>query len=96
MNILIKPVITEKMTRDGEDNNRFGFIVPKSVNKIQIKEAVEKMYNVSVKSVNTIVVPGIERSRYTKKGLVTGRLGSYKKAVVTLGAGETIDFYSGI
>jgi large subunit ribosomal protein L23 len=96
MNILIKPVITEKMTREGEDNNRFGFVVPKSVNKIQIKEAVEKMYNVTVTSVNTMVVPGVEKSKYTKKGLVTGRTGAYKKAVVTLASGETIDFYSGV
>lgn len=96
MNILIKPVITEKMTREGEDNNRYGFVVPKSVNKIQIKEAVEKMYNVTVTSVNTMVVPGVEKSKYTKKGLVTGRTGAYKKAVVTLASGETIDFYSGV
>lgn len=96
MNILIKPVITEKMTRAGEENNRYGFVVPKSVNKIQIKDAVEKMYNVTVKTVNTMILPGIERSKYTKKGLVTGRVGAYKRAVVTLAEGETIDLYSGI
>ena len=96
VDILIKPIITEKMTKMGEKLNRYGFVVDKSANKIQIKQAVEHMYGVSVKAVNTLVAPGKARSRNTKKGLVKGVKPSYKKAVVTLTKGEIIDFYSNI
>lgn len=96
MSILLKPVVTEKMTSDGEDFNRYGFIVPRSANKVQVKEAVESMYGVRVESVNTMVVPGKKKSRYTKTGVVHGNSGAYKKAMVTLADGEIIDFYSNI
>ena len=96
MNILLKPVITEKMTRDGEDFNRYGFVVPKSANKVEIRKAVESMYGVTVRDVNTMVVAGKNKSRYTKTGVVQGSTGSYKKAVVTLVDGDIIDFYSNI
>lgn len=96
MSIIIKPVITEKMTSLGENLNRFGFIVQKTANKLQIKEAVEEIYGVEVKSVNTMNYSGKTKSRHTKSGLITGKSGSYKKAIVTLAEGETIDFYSNI
>lgn len=96
MSILLKPVVTEKMTREGEDFNRYGFIVPRSANKIEVKEAVEKMYSVKVDSVNTMVTPGKKKSRYTKTGVVQGNSGTYKKAIVTLVDGDIIDFYSNI
>lgn len=96
MEILLKPVITEKMTQDGEDFNRYGFVVPKSANKIEIREAVESMYGVSVKSVSTMIMPSKKKSRYTKSGVISGKIGSYKKAVITLAEGEIIDFYSNI
>lgn len=96
MDILIKPIITEKMTEQGETMNRFGFIVNKNANKIQIKKAVENMYNVTVDSVNTMVYAGKSKSRYTKTGIVHGRTKAYKKAIVTLIEGDTIDFYSNI
>ncbi len=94
--ILEKPVITEKLTAQGEKFNRFGFIVPKKTNKIQIKKAVESMYDVQVESVNTMNYAGKKRSRYTKSGVVMGHTKAYKKAIVTLAEGETIDFYSNI
>ncbi|MBN1338565.1 MAG: 50S ribosomal protein L23, partial [Bacteroidales bacterium] len=94
MEILIKPIVTEKMTTQGEDLNRYGFVVDKHANKIQIKQAVEKMYGVSVDSVNTMRYGGKAKSRYTKSGIVTGKTKSYKKAIVTLAEGEVIDFYS--
>ena len=84
------------MTRLGEDLNRYGFIVHPRANKIQIKQAVEKMYGVSVASVNTMKFPGKLKSRYTKSGLITGKTKSFKKAVITLEEGETIDFFSNI
>ena len=96
MNIIIKPVITEKMTAQGEKLNRYGFIVHRKANKIQIKKAVEDLYGVDVEAVNTQNVSGKKKSRFTKSGVLTGRTSSYKKAIVTLAAGETIDFYSNI
>ena len=95
-NIIIKPVITEKMTDMGEKLNRFGFVVSKQANKIQIKTAVEDFYGVDVISVNTMNYSGKEKSRFTKGGVISGRTNSYKKAIVTLADGETIDFYSNI
>jgi large subunit ribosomal protein L23 len=96
MNILLKPIVTEKMTAQGEGMNRFGFIVAKSANKIQIKKAVEEMYGVNVVAVNTMVYAGKSKSRYTRTGIISGRTKSFKKAIVTLAEGDTIDFYSNI
>ena len=96
MNILIKPVITEKMTDESEKYNRFGFIVDRRANKLQIKDAVEKMYGVSVEKVRTMVYPGKAKSRNTKGGVISGRTNSYKKAIVDVAEGESIDFYGNI
>ena len=97
MGYIIKPVVTEKMTAITEkQNNVFGFVVRPEANKLQIKEEVEKRYNVNVKSVSTIRYAGKTKSRYTKRGLVKGRTNAFKKAIVTLSEGETIDFYSNI
>jgi len=96
MNILLKPIITEKMTKQGDSLNRWGFIVKKTANKIQIKKAVETMYGVTVESVNTLRYSGKQRSRFTKTGKVAGKTNSYKKAVVTLVKDDKIDFYSNI
>lgn len=96
MEILIKPVITEKMSGLAEDHNRYGFVVAKGANKIEIKNAVEKMYGVTVESVNTMNHGGKRKSRYTRTGLVQGKTNAYKKAIVTLADGDIIDFYSNI
>ena len=96
MSKLLKPIITEKMTEMGEKLNSFGFIVEKSSNKLQIKAAVEKMYGVKVEEVNTMIFPAKAKQRYTKNGFTKGRTNSYKKAVVTLAEGDTIDFYSNV
>ena len=96
MNILIKPVITEKMTDESEKFNRFGFIVDRRANKLEIKDAVEKMYGVSVEKVRTMVYPCKAKSRNTKGGVITGRTNSYKKAIVDVAEGESIDFYGNI
>lgn len=84
------------MTGQGENLNRYGFVVHKNANKIQIKQAVEKMYGVSVESVNTMRYAGKAKSRFTKSGVITGKTKSFKKAIVTLAEGEMIDFYSNI
>lgn len=96
MMILKQPLITEKMTKISEKLNRYGFIVDERANKVEIKKAVEKMYNVTVESINTINVASKRKQRYTKTGFVSGSTGTYKKAVVTLKKGDTIDFYSNI
>jgi large subunit ribosomal protein L23 len=96
MDVIIKPVITEKMTALTEESNRYGFMVNPGANKLQIKEAVEKMYGVHVERVNTLNHKGKLKTRYTKAGWVEGRTNKYKKAIVTLMDGESIDFYSNI
>ena len=96
MGIIIKPKVTEKMTQISEKFNRVGFQVAHSANKIEIKKAVEEMYNVTVISVNTSNYHGKKKSRYTKAGIINGMTATYKKAIVTLKEGDTIDFYSNI
>ena len=96
MGILIKPIVTEKLTAQGEKLGRYGFIVDRSANKVEIKVAVEQMYGVNVKDVNTYNYHGKRKSRYTKAGLLTGRANHYKKAYVTLAGEDKIDFYSNI
>ena len=96
MGVILKPVITEKMTAKGETLNQFGFIVDKQANKVQIKNEVETLYNVQVVSVNTMNYSGKLKSRFTKSGVISGKTNAYKKAIVTLAEGETIDFFSNI
>ena len=96
MGIIIKPIVTEKLTVQGEKLNQYGFIVDRKANKLQIKEAVEQMYNVSVASVNTLNYHGKRKSRYTKSGILSGRMNHYKKAYVTLAGDDKIDFYANI
>ncbi|MCC8171842.1 MAG: 50S ribosomal protein L23 [Parabacteroides sp.] len=97
MGIIIKPIVTEKLTAITEKMpNRFGFRVSPDANKLQIKKAVEDMYNVTVVDVNTINYAGKSKSRYTKSGVINGKQAAYKKAIVTLKEGETIDFFSNI
>ena len=96
MSIIIKPIITEKITKDGEIFNRFGFVVDKRANKIQIKKAVEAAYGVTIVSVNTMNVRPDRSTKYTKSGLISGKTSSFKKAIVQVQEGETIDFYNNI
>ncbi len=116
MNIIVKPLISEKMTRITEAaaapklnriqrdkqkpqpvaHNRYGFVVDKRANKIEIKKAVEAFYNVKVVDVNTMNYSGKVKSRYTKAGFIVGRTNAFKKAIVTLAEGDTIDFYASI
>jgi len=94
--IIIKPIVTEKMTQQGEDLNAYGFIAHPDANKVQIKNAVEELYEVTVESVNTMRYRGKSQTRYTRRGIQTGRKANFKKAIVTLAEGDIIDFYSNI
>ncbi|RXR17831.1 50S ribosomal protein L23 [Flavobacterium amnicola] len=96
MSIIIKPIVTEKITKDGELFNRFGFVVDKKANKVQIKKAVEAAYGVNVVAVNTMNVRPDRSTKYTKSGMITGKTNAYKKAIVQVQEGETIDFYNNI
>jgi len=97
MAFIVKPLVTEKMTKATEKQpNRYGFIVLPDANKLEIKKEIEDLYNVTVESVNTIRYAGKRSTRWTKRGLVRGQKNAFKKAIVTLKEGETIDFYSNI
>ncbi|MCW3074854.1 MAG: ribosomal protein [Flaviaesturariibacter sp.] len=94
--VLIKPILTEKANGQQESLRRFAFKVARQANKLEIKKAVEEFYGVSIVDVNTSVVPGKNKTRYTKKGYTKGQKPAYKKAMVTVAEGETIDLYSNI
>jgi large subunit ribosomal protein L23 len=96
MDILLKPIVTEKMTAQGDKYNRYGFVVARKANKLQIKKAVEELYGVTVESVNTMCYAGKIKIRNTRTGLQKGKTVATKKAVITLAEGNTIDFYSNI
>ena len=96
MAFIIKPLVTEKMSTIMDKQNKYGFIVLPSANKVEIKKEIEAKYNVNVVSVNTMNYAGKRKSRYTKAGVIKGRTNAFKKAIVTLKEGETIDFYSNI
>ena len=97
MGIIIKPIVTEKQTAITEKfPNRYGFRVSPDANKLEIKKAVEDMYSVTVVDVNTINYSGKRKSRYTNSGIINGKQAAFKKAIVTLKEGETIDFFSNI
>ena len=97
MAFIIKPLVTEQQTKITEKNpSRYGFIVRPEANKLQIKQEVEALYNVTVVDVNTLRYAGKRSSRYTKAGLSKGQKNAFKKAIVTVKDGDTIDFYSNI
>ena len=96
MEIMIKPVVTEKATAISEKQNRYTFCVSPEANKAQIKNLVQSLYGVKVVDVNTMNYDGKKKSRYTKAGLINGKVAAFKKALVTVAEGETIDFYSNI
>jgi len=94
--VLIRPILTEKANAQQEKLRRYAFKVNRKANKLEIKKAVEDFYGITVVNVNTVVVPSKARSRSTKAGLITGRKPGYKKALITLAEGDTIDLYSNI
>lgn len=96
MEILKKPIVTEKMSKKAESLNQYGFEVDINADKIQIKRAVEQFYNVEVVKVNTIKVAGKKKVKYTKAGVMEGNTGTFKKAIITVKEGQIIDFYSNI
>lgn len=96
MAILVKPLITEKMSLLSESKGQYGFRVALTATKPEIKLEIEKMYNVEVVKIRTLIVAGKRKSRFTKSGVSNGRSSNYKKAIVSLKDGESIDFYENI
>ena len=96
MNLIVRPIVTEKMTKQTESLNRYGFVVSKSANKIDIKKSVESIYEVKVKSVRTMNYYGKIKSRSTKGGMIMGKKNSFKKAIVELAEGNSIDLYNNV
>lgn len=94
--VLLKPVLSEKVNKLSEKLNRYTFIVDRKANKLEIKKAVEAFYGVQVLEVNTLVMPSKAKSRNTKSGIISGRKPAKKKAIVSVAEGETIDLYSNI
>lgn len=94
MEIIKRPIITEKVTKESELSNKYGFVVSSKANKIEIKKAVEDTYGVNVVAVNTMNVRPDRTTKYTKSGIINGKSNAYKKAIVQVKEGETIDFYN--
>jgi large subunit ribosomal protein L23 len=94
--VLVKPILTEKANAQQDKLRRYAFRVDRKANKLEIKKAVEEFYGVTVVNVNTSVVPAKNKTRFTKAGYVQGRKPAYKKALVTVREGETIDLYASI
>ena len=94
--VLIKPIVSEKSNKLSEKKRTYSFRVHRRANKLEIKKAVEEFYGVTVNDVHTLVVPGKNKTRYTKAGFIKGQKPSYKKAFVTVAEGENIDLYSNI
>jgi len=94
--VLVKPILTEKANAQQEKLRRYAFKVNRKANKLEVKKAVEEFYGVTVTDVNTAVAPGKNKTRYTKAGFIQGAKPSYKKAFVTVAEGESIDLYANI
>jgi large subunit ribosomal protein L23 len=94
--ILLRPVVSEKMTKAVEASGTYGFVVERKSNKVEIRQAVESQYGVTVASVRTMVVRGKDKTRYTKTNVLRGATSAWKKAVVTLKKGDVIELYGSI
>lgn len=94
--VLIKPLLTEKVNKQTEKLRRYSFVVDRKANKLEIKKAVEIFYGVTVTDVNTLIMPAKAKTRMTKSGVVSGRKPAKKKAVVTVAEGEEINLYGEI
>lgn len=94
--VLVKPILTEKANAQQEKLHRYAFKVARKANKLEIKKAIEEFYGVTVVNVNTAIVAGKDKTRYTKAGFIKGRKSAYKKAMITVAEGTTIDLYANI
>ena len=96
MKVIFEPIITEKATNDSELRNRYSFVVNREANKIQIKDAVEERYNVTVEKVRTQIYGSERKTKYTKKGVQRTKTNRKKKAIVDIQDGDASDFYNNL
>lgn len=94
--VLIKPIVTEKSNKLTDVSRTYAFRVDRKANKLEIKKAIEEFYGVNVIDVNTVVVPGKTKTKFTKAGFISGRKPAFKKAYVTVAEGENIDLYANV
>ena len=94
--VLVKPIVTEKSNKLTDKSRTYAFRVDRKANKLEIKKAIEGFYGVTVVDVNTVVVPGKAKTKFTKAGFISGRKPAYKKAYITVAEGENIDLYANI
>jgi len=92
-NVLVRPLITEKMNDLNETQSKYGFIVNVNANKIEIAKAIKSKFEVDVVAINTVKYKGKTKSQFTKKGRFEGKTASFKKAIITLKEGQTIDMF---
>ena len=92
-NVLVRPLITEKMNDLTEGQTKYGFVVDVNANKIEIAKAIKNKFDVDAISINTIKMKGKTKSQFTKKGRFEGKTPTFKKAIVTLKKGQTIDLF---
>ena len=96
MKVIFEPIITEKATNDSELRNRYSFVVSREANKIQIKNAVQEKYNVTVQKVRTQIYGSERKTKFTKRGVQRTKTSMKKKAIVDIQYGESIDFYNNL
>ena len=96
MEYLIQPIISETTSDDSELNNRYWFKVDRRANKFDVKRMIEDIYEVNVSKVRTMNIKPKSKSRFTKTGVISGATSAYKKAIVDLKDGDTIDIYSNL
>lgn len=94
--VLISPLITEKMTNITADNGKYGFLVNPKANKIQIAKVIEEKFNVHVIDVKTINHSGKTKTQFRKSGRYTGKTSKFKKAIITLKEGEKIELFEAV
>lgn len=96
MKVIFEPIITEKATNDSELRNRYSFVVSRDANKIQIKNAIQEKYNVTVEKVRTQIYGSERKTKFTKRGVQRTKTNIKKKAIVDIQDGESIDFYNNL
>ena len=96
MKVIYEPIITEKATNDSELRNRYSFVVNRQANKIQIKNAVQEKYNVTVQKVRTQIYGSERKTKFTKRGVQRTKTNIKKKAIIDIQDGDSIDFYNNL
>jgi len=93
--ILIRPILTEKMLKLQESERKYAFKVSNNANKILVKQAVQNRFDVIVEDVNIVNIKGKSKQMNTRRGITRGKRSDWKKAIITLREGDAINFFEG-